>query len=163
MRAVRAVWLGTDWIGQLEVEAGAEAWGRGKIRWCGASMQGHADKATRFSILSLQVSPASLTSKWRGESEKLLSTLFELARANAPAVIFMDEVLHRERMRLCSQLGCDEGLVARATHNHHSIRARACAHQMMLSKAVPDSRPRPHSAAPVPADRRGGLGARLGG
>lgn len=37
-------------------------------------------------------SAASLISKYRGESEKIVKCLFEAARLSAPSIIFMDEV-----------------------------------------------------------------------
>ena len=40
----------------------------------------------------LNLSASSLSSKWRGESEKLMKVAFELARENLPCLIFMDEV-----------------------------------------------------------------------
>jgi len=40
----------------------------------------------------LSVSSSDLVSKYQGESERLVRNLFELARKNAPAIIFIDEV-----------------------------------------------------------------------
>ena len=47
----------------------------------------HESGATFFSISS-----SSLTSKWIGEGEKLVRTLFAVAAYKEPAVVFIDEI-----------------------------------------------------------------------
>ncbi|ELZ20276.1 holliday junction DNA helicase [Halosimplex carlsbadense 2-9-1] len=40
----------------------------------------------------VEVSPADLTSKWMGKPEENVADLFEIARANAPCLLFIDEI-----------------------------------------------------------------------
>ncbi|MFX1485556.1 MAG: AAA family ATPase [Promethearchaeota archaeon] len=67
---------------------------------------------------------ASLVSKWLGESEKLVSTLFTVARSSSPSVVFIDEVDALATVRSGDEVGGERRMKTQLLIEMDGVRKR---------------------------------------
>ncbi len=90
---------------------------------CGKTLLAKA-AAAECDATFFNVDAASLVSKWLGESEKLVKTLFNLARQNQPSIIFIDEIDSIATVRAEEDIGGERRLKTQLLIEMDGLRER---------------------------------------